>query len=72
MMAKAPAQINDRWDRLARQMIQLHGSCLDIAHDADDPDGQAERYKHFRGAACTMDTILYLASKMRRTAAESP
>lgn len=68
-MAQLPKQINDKWHKLAQQMIQMNGSCIDIAHNADDPDGDVHRYCYFK-TECTMpDAVLLLANKMRLTAA---
>ena len=66
-----PKKVNDKWHKLAQQMIQMNGGCIDIAHDKDDPQGSVHRYVHLK-SPCGKNSVLYLASKMRRTALEKP
>jgi hypothetical protein len=63
-----PKKINDRWHRLAQQMIFEGGTCIDIADNKDDPDGDVHRYIHARNPM-PPEAVLFLANKMRRTAA---
>jgi hypothetical protein len=64
-----PKKINDKWHKLAQEMIHASGTCIDIADNKDDPDGDVHRYVHTR-TPLPADAVLYLASKMRRTAAK--
>jgi hypothetical protein len=68
-MAETPKKVNDKWHRLAARIIRPGSTIIDLAADADDPDGDTPRYCYATREFSEGDVLL-LASNMRRTAAK--